>query len=97
MKHHLHTPWQRGLKALALLTTALALSACFDGDDDSAAAPPPNAEADAVPSAAFATTTSYTDWTVAASNAKADQAEPLKISTMNVPPTSDSDEPAALR
>ena len=93
----MHTPCKRGLKALALVAAALSLSACFDGDDDSAAATPPNAEADAVPSAAFATTTAYTDWAVAATSATADQAEPLKISAMNVPPTSDTDEPASVR
>jgi hypothetical protein len=98
MTFNLHTQHSRGLAALALAAATLALGGCFSGDDeDSAANPPPNAEADAVPSAAFATTTAYTDWTVAAANASADQAEPLKISTMNLPPTSDSDEPAAVR
>ncbi len=98
MRFNMHTLFSRGLAGLAMVAATLALGGCFTGDDDdSAATPPPNAEADAVPSAAFATTTAYTDWTVAAANASADQAEPLKISTMNLPPTSDSDEPAAVR
>lgn len=80
----------------ALLASIL-LAACGGSDDDEpVVVTPPPPVANMVPSSALASSTAYTQFAVTQSGSTSESDEPLGASNVDVPPSSETDEPVAV-
>lgn len=88
---------KKTIYALAL-GSALLLSGCFGGGGDDALveAPVPPVAATMVPASALASSTAYTQFAVSQSLTASESDEPLSASNVDVPPSSETDEPVSV-
>lgn len=79
---------------MALVAAGL-LAACGGGDDYIEPVVPP-AVAASVPDSALASSSAYTQFVSQTATASSETSEPLTASNVNVPPSSETDEPVSV-
>ena len=88
--------WSSAAAPVSLAVAAL-LTGCFGGGGDDGGTPAPGpVVATAVPDSALASSNAFTQFTAMTSQSSSETAEPLTASNVDVPPSSDSDEPVPV-
>lgn len=80
---------------LSAIAAAALMAGCFGGGGGDSTSEP-GEPSGVIPASALASSTAYTQFTLATSQSSSETAEPLSADNVTVPPSSETDEPAPV-